>query len=45
VSLFVTAAFFAAVDGDARHHSRAREILAGGERLIASDHVLVGAWL
>ncbi len=46
MSLFVdTTAFFAAVDGGDRHHSRAREILGGGERLIASDHVLVEAWL
>lgn len=46
MSLFVdTSAFFAAVDGDDGHHPRAREILAGGDRLIASDHVLVEAWL
>jgi predicted nucleic acid-binding protein len=46
VTLFVdTSAWFAAVDYDDQWHQRAKEILASGEALITSDHVLVESWL
>jgi predicted nucleic acid-binding protein len=46
MTVFVdTSAWFAAVDRDDRWHGRAREILASGEALITSDHVLVESWL
>jgi predicted nucleic acid-binding protein len=46
VTLFVdSSAFYAAADlGDASHQ-RAKELLASGERLVTTDHVLVESWL
>lgn len=45
MSLFVdTSAWYAAADTSDRSHARATEILAGGEPLVASDHVLVETW-
>lgn len=45
MSLFVdTSAFYAALDRDDSHHSRATEILAEGGPLIATDHVLIESW-
>lgn len=39
-----TSAFYAALDRADRHNTRAKEILAGGERLLTTDHVLVESW-
>jgi uncharacterized protein len=46
VALFVdTSAFYAAADAGDRSHATAREILAAGDTLVTSDHVLVESWL
>jgi len=46
VSLFVdTSAWYAAADVSDRSNARARKILAGGDRLVTTDHVLVETWL
>ena len=46
MSLFVdTSAWYAAADSADRSNGRARKILAGGERLVTTDHVLVETWL
>jgi predicted nucleic acid-binding protein len=46
VALFVdTSAFYAAADAGDRSHARAREVLAGGDALVTTDHVLVESWL
>lgn len=46
MSLFVdTSAFYAAADAGDRSHSRAKDILEGGEILVTSDHVLVESWM
>ena len=37
--------FYAAADEDDRGNQRARGILAAGEALVTSDHVLVETWL
>lgn len=45
MSLFVdTSAFFGSLDSDDGHNARAKELLAGGEPLITTDHVLVETW-
>jgi uncharacterized protein len=45
LSLFVdTSAFYGALDRDDSHHGRAKKILAEGEHLIATDHVLIESW-
>lgn len=45
VSLFVdTSTWYAAVDADDRSNTRAREVLARGDALITTDHVLVESW-
>jgi predicted nucleic acid-binding protein len=42
VTLFVdTSAWYAAADADDRENARAKEILATGEALLTTDHVLV----
>lgn len=46
MSLFVdSSVWYAAADEGDPRNARAREILAGGERLVTSDHVLVECWL
>jgi len=46
LTLFVdTSAFYAAADAGDRSHTRATEILAAGDRLVTSEHVLVESWL
>jgi predicted nucleic acid-binding protein len=46
VTLFVdSSALYAAVDADDRHNERATHVLATGEPLVTSDHVLVETWL
>lgn len=46
MTLFVDAsAFYAAVDRKDGHHARATRILASGEPLLTTDHVLVETWL
>jgi predicted nucleic acid-binding protein len=46
VTLFVdSSAFYAAADTADKGHGRATAILAGGEALVTSDHVLVESWL
>ncbi len=46
MSLFVdTSAWYAAADAGDRSHGRATKILAAGERLVTSDHVLAETWL
>ena len=46
MSLFVdTSAWYAAADSADRSNGRAREILAAGEQLVTTDHVLVETWL
>ena len=46
MTLFVdTSAYYAAASVDDLHNSRAKEILATGEPLVTSDHVLVEAWM
>jgi predicted nucleic acid-binding protein len=45
VTLFVDASmFYAAADRGDRSNGRAKAILAEGERLLTSDHVLVETW-
>lgn len=46
MSLFVdSSVWYAAADAGDRSNARARELLAAGDRLITSDHVLVETWL
>lgn len=46
MTLFVdTSAFYAAVDDGDTNNRRARSILAAGDRLVTTDHVLVESWL
>ena len=46
MTLFVdTSAWYAAVDADDRENARAKEVLAGSEALLTTDHVLVESWL
>lgn len=46
MSLFVdTSAWYAAADRSDRSHKRATVVLAGGEPLVTTDHVLVESWL
>ncbi len=46
MSLFVdTSAWYAAADAGDRSHQRAAEILAAGERLVTTDHVMLESWL
>jgi len=46
VSLFVdSSAWYAAADRGDQDHARARRVLASGEALVTSDHVLVESWL
>lgn len=40
-----TSAWYAAADSADRSNKRAHEILAGGERLVTTDHVLLETWL
>jgi len=45
MSLFVdTSVWFAAANGADSWHSRARSVLAAGEPLLTSDHVLLESW-
>jgi predicted nucleic acid-binding protein len=45
VSLFVdTSLWYAAADSGDSSNERAKEILAGGEPLVTTDHVLVETW-
>jgi uncharacterized protein len=37
--------FYAAADRGDRSNERAKQVLASGERLVTSDHVLVETWL
>lgn len=46
MTVFVdTSAFYAAADRSDTAHRRSAEILASGEALITSDHVLVETWI
>lgn len=46
MSLFVdTSVWYAAVDHSDHRHRRATRILAAGERLLTTDHVLIETWL
>jgi predicted nucleic acid-binding protein len=46
VSLFVdSSAWYAAADSGDRSNARAKDILASGESLVTTDHVLVETWL
>jgi len=46
MSLFVdTSAWYAAADRGDRSHRRATPVLAGGEELLTTDHVVVETWL
>ncbi len=46
MSLFVdTSAWYAAADRGDTSNARARAVLASGERLITTDHVLLETWL
>jgi len=46
LTLFVdTSALYAAVDAGDRNHEQATAVLASGEPLVTSDHVLVEGWL
>lgn len=46
MTLFVdSSAFYAAADAGDASHSHATAVLAAGEALITSDHVLVESWL
>ena len=46
MTLFVdSSAFYAAADAGDASHPRATAVLAAGEALITSDHVLVESWL
>ena len=45
MSLFVDAsAFYAAADSGDRSHTRATAVLAAGDPLVTTDHVLVESW-
>jgi len=45
VSLFVdTSIWFAAVDSSDKDNARAKAILASGESLVTTDHILVETW-
>lgn len=45
MSLFVdTSAFYAAADSSDTNHARATSVLEGGDRLTATDHILVESW-
>lgn len=45
MSLFVdTSAFFATLDRSDSHNARAKELLAPGQTLLTTDHVLVETW-
>src|SRR5690348_16024432 len=45
MSLFVdTSMWYAAVDSSDLSNSRAKAIIAGGELLVMSDHVLIESW-
>lgn len=45
MSLFVdTSIWYAAVDSSDSSNARAKKILAGGESLVTTDHILVEAW-
>jgi len=45
MSLFVdTSVWYAAADASDRSNSQAKAILESGERLVASDHILVETW-
>jgi predicted nucleic acid-binding protein len=46
MTLFVdSSAFYAAADAGDASHQRAKTILAAGDALVTSDHVLVESWL
>jgi predicted nucleic acid-binding protein len=46
VTLFVdTSIFYAAADRSDRGNARAKAIIAGGDRLLTTDHVLIETWL
>jgi predicted nucleic acid-binding protein len=46
VSLFVdTSAWYAAADRSDNSHARAKGVLAAGENLVTTDHVLIETWL
>ena len=46
MTLFVdSSTFYAAADQSDRGNRRAKEILAAGERLVLSGHVLVETWM
>lgn len=46
MSLFVdTSALYAAADAGDRGHRRATEVLAAGDDLVVTDHVLAESWL
>jgi predicted nucleic acid-binding protein len=46
VSLFVdTSAWYAAADRSDTSHARAKSVLAAGESLVTTDHVLIETWL
>lgn len=46
MTLFVdSSAFYAAADAGDASHGRATKLLASGESLVTSDHVLVESWL
>jgi predicted nucleic acid-binding protein len=46
LSVFVdTSAWYAAADRGDRSHRKATRVLAAGEELVTSDHVLVETWL
>lgn len=46
MSLFVdTSVWYAAADSSDVSHGRAKEVLAAGEMLVTTDHVLVESWV
>ena len=46
MSLFVdTSIWYAAADASDRSNSRAKAILAGGEPLVTTDHILIETWM
>lgn len=45
MSLFVdTSAFFATLDRDDRHNTRAKQLLVTDQSLLATDHVMIETW-